>query len=101
MRDLFWYWGQWIVRRQLRAGLSGVDVEGREALKEWARGRSVILAATHVSWLDGPLAVWMNRSMGWDARILMRADRLEQFPWFASFGAVGVASGVSNWRRPS
>lgn len=83
-------WGHWHLRRLVARGLDGVHVDQLDALREAASRGPLILAANHVAWWDGLLAVLLSRVAGLDARVLMDAKRLRQHSFFAAFGAIPI-----------
>ncbi|MEZ4316779.1 MAG: lysophospholipid acyltransferase family protein [Myxococcota bacterium] len=98
--------GGWIVDRRIARGLDGVFASGIDHLVRAAAGGPVVVACTHQSWWDGLVVVWLCRRLGLHPCILMQSENLEQWPFFAMFGAlgvrgpVGVRAGLAHLRGP-
>lgn len=79
-----------VFRPWMRRRLAGVHVSGLpDTLPE---GRTVVLAANHVSWWDGFLLREVHRSAGSTDPLftLMHADELARLPYFRLMGVVGL-----------
>lgn len=90
LRRGFQAWGRWVVRRQLRRGLDGVFVRGAHTAGRLAARGPLLLAANHVSWWDGLVGVALDDVLGVERRVLMHQHRLEAYPFFRAFGAIGL-----------
>jgi 1-acyl-sn-glycerol-3-phosphate acyltransferase len=97
VRAIVHRFGSWWLDRRLRTGLDGLFTVGTEQLSEAAAHGPIVVACTHQSWWDGPIAVWLCQHLGLRATIPMRSDNLEVYPFFRAFGAVG-AEGTSGLR---
>ena len=88
----------WWLNRQIRTGLDGVYVRGREEFEACTRAGPLVVACTHQSWWDGLVTVWVCRALGIQPMVLMKAENLDRWPFFEAFGAVGI-SGARGVRR--
>ncbi len=82
---------RWWLDRQIRAGLDGVFVAGRENLEHAMAEGPVVVACSHQSWWDGLIVAWLAQRWKLELMVAMRADNLERWPFFEAFGAVGIA----------
>lgn len=81
---------RWYTRRRIATGLDGVFVAGLAEARRLADVGPVILAATHVSWWDGLIAILLDETLGTEGRAWMDAANLERFAFFRWCGAFGV-----------
>lgn len=88
--------GLWWLDRRIRLGLDGLSASGLDRLSALAAAGPIVVACTHQSWWDGPIAVWICDRLGLRPTIPMHAHNLARYPFFAAYGAVGVSgpSGV-------
>lgn len=84
------------VKAEIRLSFSGVTVEGEEHLKEIPPGKKVVVATTHISDYDMPLAIY---ALG-DKFELVVANASDQHAFRKSpFGNIGMRiSGTENFR---
>ena len=85
-RSFLLQWVRWTARRRL----DGVWLRGSDnAVAALAEG-PVVFASNHVSWWDGPLAVFSDAHHGAQGRYLTDAHNLSRVPYLRWFGAMDL-----------
>lgn len=84
-----WVGLRWL-NGKVRSGLDGVFVDGLDHLLDASGRGPVVVAATHRSWWDGLLAVWICHTHGLRPTIVMNERNLVHYRFFEAFGAHGI-----------
>jgi 1-acyl-sn-glycerol-3-phosphate acyltransferase len=92
MRRAFLAFARWWIRRRARVDLDGVHVAGLDRTRALLRTGSVVMAANHVGWWDGPCMVLVDAAISADGHFVLEAASLRRFPFFRWLGAIPLAA---------